>query len=52
MGFPILPFFLIFLIWLAFRLKKLDAKQEQQEADFSQDRKKCDQYRQEGLLQL
>lgn len=34
MGFPILPFFLIFLIWLAFRLKKLDAKQEQQEADF------------------
>ena len=34
MGFPILPFFLIFLIWLAFRLKKLDAKQEQEEADF------------------
>lgn len=34
MGFPILPFFLIFLILLAFRLKKLDAKQEQQEADF------------------
>lgn len=34
MGFPILPFFLIFLIWLAFRLKSLDAKQEKQQADF------------------
>ena len=34
MGFPILPFFLIFLVWLAFRLRKLDAKQEQEEHDF------------------
>ncbi len=34
MGFPILPFFLIFLIWLTFRIKSLDAKQEQQQADF------------------
>ncbi len=34
MGFPILPFFLIFLIWLAFRLRSLDAKQKQQEDDF------------------
>ena len=34
MGFPILPFFLIFLIWLAIRIKTLDAKQEQQEAEF------------------
>ncbi|MCR5581710.1 MAG: hypothetical protein K6F66_09010 [Pseudobutyrivibrio sp.] len=34
MGFPILPFFIIFLVWLTFRLKSLDSKQEQQEADF------------------
>jgi len=34
MGFPILPIFLIFLIWLAFRLKSLDAKQDQAEKDF------------------
>ena len=34
MGFPILPFFLIFLIWLAIRIKTLDAKQEQQEKEF------------------
>ncbi|MCR4830554.1 MAG: hypothetical protein K5883_03790 [Pseudobutyrivibrio sp.] len=34
MGFPILPFFLLFLIWLTFRIKTLDAKQEQQQADF------------------
>ncbi len=34
MGFPILPFFLIFLIWLAFRLRSLQSKQQQQEADF------------------
>ena len=34
MGFPILPFFLIFLIWLTIRIKSLDAKQEQQQADF------------------
>ena len=34
MGFPILPFFLIFLIWLTYRIKSLDAKQEQQQADF------------------
>ena len=34
MGFPILPFFLIFLIWLTFRIKSLDAKQEKEQADF------------------
>lgn len=34
MGFPILPFFLIFLIWLTFRIKSLDAKQKKQQADF------------------
>ena len=34
MGFPILPFFLIFLIWLTFRIKSLDAKQEKQQKDF------------------
>jgi len=34
MGFPILPFFLIFLIWLSFRIKSLDAKQEKQQEDF------------------
>lgn len=34
MGFPILPFFLLFLIWLTFRIKSLDAKQEKQQADF------------------
>ena len=34
MGFPILPFFLIFLIWLSIRIKGLDAKQEQQQAEF------------------
>ncbi|WP_028234855.1 hypothetical protein [Pseudobutyrivibrio sp. MD2005] len=34
MGFPILPFFLIFLIWLTFRIKSLDAKQEKQQAEF------------------
>ena len=34
MGFPILPFFLIFLVWLAFRLRKLDTKQKQEEHDF------------------
>ena len=34
MGFPILPFFLIFLIWLAIRLRSLDAKQEKQQEEF------------------
>ena len=34
MGFPILPFFLIFLIWLTFRIKSLDAKQEKAQDDF------------------
>ncbi len=34
MGFPILPFFLLFLVLLAIRLKTLYAKQEQQDADF------------------
>ena len=34
MGFPILPFFLLFLILLAIRLHTLYAKQEQQEAEF------------------
>lgn len=34
MGFPILPFFLIFLIWLTFRIKSLDAKQEKDQEDF------------------
>ncbi len=34
MGFPILPFFLLFLILLAIRLHSLYAKQEQQEAEF------------------
>ena len=34
MGFPILPFFLLFLILLAIRLRSLTAKQEQQEAEF------------------
>ncbi|SFI06023.1 hypothetical protein SAMN04487830_12026 [Pseudobutyrivibrio sp. OR37] len=34
MGFPILPFVLLFLIWLAIRIKTLDAKQEQEEAEF------------------
>ncbi len=34
MGFPILPFVLLFLIWLAIRIKSLDAKQEQEEAEF------------------
>lgn len=34
MGFPILPFFLIFLIWLTFRIKSLDAKQEKTQKDF------------------
>ncbi|WP_033154498.1 hypothetical protein [Pseudobutyrivibrio ruminis] len=34
MGFPILPFFLLFLIWLTFRIKSLDAKQEKTQKDF------------------
>ena len=34
MGFPILPFFLIFLIWLTFRIKSLNAKQEKTQKDF------------------
>ena len=34
MGFPILPFFILFLIILSIRLKSLDHKQEEQEAEF------------------
>ena len=34
MGFPILPFFLIFLVVIAVRLKALDANQKKQEEDF------------------
>ena len=34
MGFPILPFILIFLIWLTFRIKSLDAKQAKQQEEF------------------
>ena len=34
MGFPILPFFLLFLIWLTFRIKSLDAKQQKREDEF------------------
>jgi len=34
MGFPILPFFLIFLVVIAVRLKALDAAQKKQEDDF------------------
>ncbi len=34
MGFPILPFFLLFIVLLAIRLKTLYAKQEQQETEF------------------
>lgn len=34
MGFPILPFFLIFLVVIAVRLKALDAAQKKQEEDF------------------
>ena len=34
MGFPILPFFLIFLVAIAVRLKALDANQKKQEEDF------------------
>ncbi len=34
MGFPILPFFLIFLVVIAVRLKALDADQKKQEDDF------------------
>ncbi len=34
MGFPLLPFILIFLVWLAIRIKSSDAKQEKQQADF------------------
>ncbi len=34
MGFPILPFFLLFLVWLSFRFHSLKSKQEQQEMSF------------------
>ncbi|SDB34611.1 hypothetical protein SAMN02910298_01687 [Pseudobutyrivibrio sp. YE44] len=34
MGFPILPFFILFLILIAVRLKSLNNKQEEQEAEF------------------
>ena len=34
MGFPILPFFIIFLVWLSIRLHSLQNKQKKQETDF------------------
>ena len=34
MGFPILPFFLLFIVLLTLRIKSLDAKQAKEQADF------------------